>query len=71
MLLNVLALAGSLVWLYFDQTWEPMITALGLLGGLITQIYIGKQKPDIAMTQRGGKNSKNYQAKGDITINRK
>lgn len=69
-ILTIAALLGSLIWLMVDPSWEPLVTSLGLIAALIAEIYGGgsggsKNK----MTQRGGKNSKNYQSGGDMTIN--
>ncbi|MBL0739876.1 hypothetical protein [Chryseolinea lacunae] len=69
-LLNLIALAFSVLWLYNSRDWEPLITAIGLVGTLIAQFFTGK-KTKSGMRQRGGRNSKNYQAGGDININGK
>lgn len=69
LIINIAALIASLIWLKNDPSWEPLIASLGLIGALITQIF-NKNKPNqnTSMTQKGGKNSKNYQSNRDINI---
>lgn len=71
LILNVLALVAALIWLYTKPEWEPLVTSLGLMAGLITQLFTKGKKDSntIIMKQRSGNNSKNYQSKGDININ--
>lgn len=71
------ALLAALVWLMVDHTWEPLITCIGLIIALISELMVGKDvkdesqtKGNIRMQQKGGKNSTNHQAGGDININR-
>jgi hypothetical protein len=66
--LNILGLLGALIWLMTDQTWEPLVTSIGLIGALIALLFSGRQRGDTIMKQIGGKNSKNYQSKGDINV---
>jgi len=70
-ILNIFGLLGSLIWLLTKPEWEPLVTCLGLVASLITQLYTNKDSDDdkITMKQRGGKSSNNYQSKGDININ--
>lgn len=68
--LNSIALLSAFVWLYLKPDWEPFITSIGLIGTLITLIFI-KDKSNggqTTMKQRGGKNSTNIQANGDLNI---
>lgn len=67
-MLNILGLLASLICLYIDRSWEPLITSLGLVATLIAQFHVDNVKRNFKMTQKGGKGSKNYQAKGNITI---
>jgi hypothetical protein len=68
-ILNILGLIGALIWLYSNPDWEPLITTIGLIATLIAQLSIGSNsKYRIKMSQRGGKNSKNIQAGGNIKI---
>lgn len=70
LIINVAALIASLIWLKSESSWEPLIATLGLIGTLITQIFIKNQEGNnISMNQSGGKNSKNYQSNRDININ--
>jgi hypothetical protein len=70
-ILNIAGLLGSLIWLYTKPEWEPLVTSIGLIGTLIAQLFSGKgdKRSKNIMTQKGGKGSTNYQAKGDIKIN--
>jgi hypothetical protein len=68
-ILNILGLIGALLWFFFKPDWEPLVTAIGLIATLVAQLSIGTKWIDkIKMTQRGGKNSKNYQSGGNINI---
>jgi len=70
-ILNVVSLIASLIWLMVDHSWEPLVTSLGLIISLITLIYNDRQdQSGTKMNQKGGKNSTNYQAAGDIKIDR-
>lgn len=66
-ILNILALLASLIWLMFEKTLEPFISTIGLISTLISLLYSNNNnKPN--MSQKGGKNSNNYQAGGDINF---
>jgi hypothetical protein len=70
-ILNIAGLLGALIWLMLEPTWEPLVTSIGLVGALIAQISANKTSGDnTIMKQKGGKNSKNYQSKGDINIHK-
>lgn len=67
--LNSAALICAFLWLIVDATWEPIVASLGLLGTLVGLIYDKDSDNDkTKMIQKGGKNSKNYQAGNDINI---
>lgn len=69
-ILNIAGLLGALIWLMTSPGWEPLVTTIGLVAALIALLYSGGQGGDkTRMTQKGGKGSTNYQAKGDITVN--
>lgn len=73
-LLNVVGLAIAIVWWAKHPDYEPAITIIGLTGALATQLFFGitsKEKDSITLKQKSGDNSNNYQAKGNITINKK
>jgi hypothetical protein len=70
-ILNILGLIGAIIWLILKPDWEPLVTTIGLIGGLITQFYLTKDSSSIKMKQKGGKGSENYQSGGNITINKK
>lgn len=67
-ILNIAGLIGTLIWLMSESGWEPLITSIGLVGTLIAQLANNKSGDSVKMSQKGGKNSTNYQAKGDIKI---
>jgi hypothetical protein len=73
-ILTIAALIGALIWLMVDKTWEPLVTTIGLIAALIAEIYgdkgNGNNGGNVKMTQKGGKNSTNYQSGGDMNINR-
>jgi len=66
--LNILSLLAAIVWLYFDRDFEPLITLIGLICSLLVLIYTTSNENKSTFTQRGGKNSKNYQSGNDINI---
>lgn len=70
-ILNIAGLLGALIWLMSSPGWEPLVTTVGLVAALIALLYSGGQgsSDKTRMTQKGGKGSTNYQAKGDITVN--
>jgi hypothetical protein len=73
LILNILALIASIIWLVLKPDWEPLVTTIGCIGGLIAQYFTNSDnnsKDNVKMTQKSGKNSKNYQSYGDITINK-
>lgn len=71
-ILNIAGLLGSLIWLMFEKSWEPLVTCLGLISSLIVLINsTSNSDGNIDMKQKGGKNSKNYQSSGNMTINKK
>lgn len=68
-ILTIAGLLGSLIWLMVNPGWEPIVTALGLIGTLIAQIkFGGGDNGGINMKQKGGKGSTNYQSGHDINI---
>jgi 1,4-dihydroxy-2-naphthoate octaprenyltransferase len=69
-ILNIAALIGALIWLMIERSWEPLVTALGLVASLIALLYNSdNNQSGTVMKQRGGKGSTNYQSSGDININ--
>ncbi len=70
-ILNFAGILGSLIWLWTKPDWEALVTCIGLIATLITQLLAGKgvKSNKTIMKQRGGKGSINYQSKGDININ--
>lgn len=69
-ILNILGLVGCLIWVVTDPGWEPVVGIVGLIATLIAQLFnAGDGGNRFKMTQKGGKDSKNYQSIGDMTIN--
>lgn len=69
LVLNLLALVASIFWLALEKTFEPLISTLGLIATLLTLIFSNNENGDkTIMKQKGGKNSRNYQSKGDINL---
>lgn len=69
-IINIASLIGALIWLMIEQSWEPLVTSLGLVGSLIALINSNTSgQSNNKMSQNGGAKSKNYQSAGDMTIN--
>jgi 1,4-dihydroxy-2-naphthoate octaprenyltransferase len=66
-ILNIFAFLASLIWLIIEQTWEPLISTIGLIATLISLLYSNDDNKS-TMKQKGGKKSTNYQAGGDINF---
>ena len=66
--IETLVLLASGAWLYESTEWEPLITFLSALLALIGTAAWPHAKERGGMQQRGGRGSRNYQAKGDINI---
>lgn len=68
--LNLLAIVGTLIWLKAEHSWEPVVGIITLIGTLIALLYNdGNNGNGVSFSQKGGKNSKNYQSNKDININ--
>ena len=72
-IIDVIAIILSVLWYVEVKTYEPIITGLASLGGLIALLSTGrksngKHKKQI-LKQKAGKKSKQYQSGGDMTIN--
>lgn len=68
-LLNILAFLASVIWLYIDKTLEPLISTLTLAGTLLVLFFnTDDNNTKTTMKQKGGKNSTNYQAGGNINL---
>jgi hypothetical protein len=67
---NISAFISSVLWLIFKPDFEPLITTLLTLCGLIGFVFIKpkKSKEKIVMKQKAGKKSRQYQSAGDMTI---
>lgn len=65
-IINLLALAGSIIWWIAEPSHEPAITSIVLFGALLAQIFTSDElKSKIKLTQKNNKGSNNYQAAGD------
>lgn len=70
-IINILAIIGTLIWLKVEQTWEPLVAVITGIGTLLALLFADTEtKSPVTMKQKGGKNSTNYQAGGDININK-
>lgn len=69
--INVAAFIASIAWLIFKPDYEPLISSLLTLGGLISFLIIKPKdkKGKIVMKQKAGKKSTQYQSGGNMTIN--
>lgn len=68
-LINSIALICSLIWFILNPDWEPLVTSLGLIGALITQICINKSRNNKSVNQVIKNNSSGIQAGRDVNIN--
>lgn len=71
LILNICAFIASLIWLYKIRDFEPLISSILTLAGLIGfAVTMPKKKSDkIVMKQKAGKKSRQYQSGGNMTIN--
>jgi len=71
LILNICAYIASLIWLYKIRDFEPLISSILTLAGLIGFVVTkpNKEKDKIVMKQKAGKKSRQYQSGGDMTIN--
>lgn len=71
LIINIAAFIASLVWLILNPDYEPLISSLLTLGGVISFALIkSKNKREkLVMKQTAGKKSNQYQSGGDMTIN--
>lgn len=68
-LINLVALIGAVAWLVIAPDWDPMITAIALLGVLLAQVFASEEvRSKVGLTQKSRGNSHNYQATGSQTI---
>jgi hypothetical protein len=66
---SIIAFVVCLIWLIKKPDWDSLsawlASSLALIGLLVSK---KSKSTKIIMKQTGGKNSENYQAKGDINI---
>lgn len=68
-LLNFIAMVGAIIWFCNLLSWESGITAIGLLGALITQVFTNDEiKSKLKFVQRSNKDSHNYMAAKNINV---
>lgn len=73
LLIDIIAFATIAIWYYQTRDLEALACLIGAFGGLIALIFT-KDKPSnpippsIRQKQRGGKDSTNVQAGGDINL---
>ena len=69
-LVDIMALLLSLLWLLFEPGFEPLLSFILCIGGLITLLLTkSKKNSSVVMKQKAGDNSKQYQSNRDININ--
>jgi hypothetical protein len=70
LLILIVAFIASCVWAYKEPSYEPFLALFGSLAALIGYgVDSYKKSKDLhKQTQISGKDSKNYQAGGDINI---
>lgn len=69
--LTSVALTLSIIWTIIDKSFDSIITSITLVIALIGVLYyntLNNKKSVSKMSQKSGKNSKNYQSNGDINI---
>lgn len=69
--LSVLALVVSLCWLYFEPSFEPVLTSVVSLSALISSFVFGNRNKEqsSSQSQQVSLNSSGIQAGGNVTIN--
>ena len=67
--IDIVAIVLSVFWYLEEKTYEPIITGILSLGGLIALLISKPEKNKIVMKQKAGKKSKQYQSGGDMKIN--
>lgn len=72
-LINSIALIGTILWFFNDRGWEPLVTSLTLSATLIGLLFARNKEKDtsVIMKQNVKNNSTGIQAGGDININNK
>ena len=69
LILNTLALGGSILWSVNKPDYEPIISTFVLLATLVgLWVTDSPEKKALKQKQKSGKNSKNYQAGRDINL---
>jgi len=72
---NIILLIGATIWAVNDNSMEPKLAVGTLFLALIAQIWNINRSSNVnespSMKQKAGKNSKQYQAGGDIKIGEK
>jgi len=70
-LINSIALIGTILWLINDRGWEPLVTSLTLSATLIGLLFTRNKRKDKSgvMKQKVKNNSIGIQAGRDININ--
>ncbi len=69
--LSALALVVSLCWLFFEPSFEPLLTSVVSLSALISSFVFGNSKNEQSgsLNQQVSSNSSGIQAGGNVTIN--
>jgi hypothetical protein len=67
--LIVSSLIASLIWLFVNPGWEPIVTSIGIVISLVTILYKANESHlPSKMIQKGGRKSTNIQGRGNINV---
>lgn len=68
-IINFVALIGTIIWFFTSPAWESGITAIGLIGALVAQIFTNDEiKSKLKFIQKSNKHSHNYMAANNLTV---
>jgi hypothetical protein len=69
--LSAVALVVSVCWLYFEPSFEPLLTSIVSLSALISSFVFGNSNKEKSgsQNQQVSSNSSGIQAGGNVTIN--
>ncbi|MDB4534233.1 hypothetical protein N9242_05110 [Vicingaceae bacterium] len=67
--IDILAIILSILWYFEERAYEPIITGILSLGGLVALLTTKSKNEKIVMKQKAGKKSRQFQSGGDMKIN--
>lgn len=68
-ILLIISLLVSITWMIVQPGYEPLLGIVASLSTLIGDKISTNSEGKSSMSQKGGKNSRNYQSSGNMTIN--